>query len=133
MATPTAITLQRPLTYDEVRKLADKDHFIDALMRVDLDDLISHDIEYLNDLANDQILPEEDCVGLADLGYNTYQAEPGETPYTFGNGSLILHVCASVRDMLKDLDGKEDDTGEDENDAWAAARTWDTYKIDEED
>lgn len=77
---------------------------ISALISVPLGDLIANDIEWLNDYADQRILPEEaQHIGMADFGYQTVSANFPSIGLPFGNGLVFIQVEADVTDVIDEL------------------------------
>lgn len=82
--------INQPLTLEQVRALCGEDHRIKVVVPFDLYDLIDHDLEGFNDLAESRIL---ECGILCDITYKVV----GHTPPTDdGSGDVLIEVQAEV-------------------------------------
>lgn len=113
MTTPTTLTLERRLTLQELRDLTEDGHdYIDAVVRIDLDDLIANDMEWLNDTVNERVLPEGFVAGLMDYSYNVVGHAPAPTTYSWGGGSVLIHVSADASETIAEMEEGEEESGE---------------------
>jgi len=76
--------LERPLTAREVKERRDGDGLIRAVIAVDLSDLVDRDLDGLNELADELILPRADAPDevspyLSDVSYRVVGAVEGPT------------------------------------------------------
>jgi hypothetical protein len=92
---PVVVKVDRPLTLDEIHAALDEDHYIRAIIPCPAGAL-TNGIDWLNDYADECILPEYCVVGLSDLSYKVVGFDPSQ--YTDGHieGLLYLEVCAEV-------------------------------------
>lgn len=82
--------LTKPLSKDEVKKLRDEEGYISVNVPFDLNEIIDHDLEGFNDLAEERIL--EHGI-LADI---SYKVVGHQVPEDQGSGTVIVQVTAEV-------------------------------------
>lgn len=97
--------ITEPLTKAQVQQIWDKDGWITVEIAVSLNELIDHDTEGLNDLADERILQEG---LLSDISYSVVGHEKEE----HGSGKVIIQVTAEVVDLDEDEDEDEEDDNE---------------------
>ena len=87
--------ITEPLTKAQVHQIWDKDGWITVELAVSLNELIDHDTEGLNTLADERILYEG---FLSDISYSVVGHEKEE----HGSGKVIIQVTAEVVGLDED-------------------------------
>lgn len=88
--------LASPLTKEQINKLIDEDDaVVDAVIEVSLSELVSNDIEGLNDLAQERVVG--DGVVLVDIGYQVAGSiAPKGDGASWTDGTVLLRVTARL-------------------------------------
>ena len=83
--------LRKPYSLQELKdKTAkDEDRFLTAVVAIDFDDLVTHDIEWLNETCSEMITGSD--VAMEDIGYMPVGAEGGE---------VLVQVTGSILNWL---------------------------------
>jgi hypothetical protein len=90
--------LEKPLPLDEAVKLADANNGrLDVVIAVDLGDLIDHDIEGLNDLADERIIDGNGT--LSDINYRVVGHVEERAGGHFLTGGVLIRVTAEVNEF----------------------------------
>lgn len=81
--------LERALTHEELKKIVDKDGYIQAIIKVDLFDVIKTDAEGFLDMLSEQLIGS---VLLREINYNIVGS--------LGKKHILLEVTGNVLEFL---------------------------------
>lgn len=90
--------VNKMLTEKQFRSRLDKNNRIDAVVKIELSDLMG-DVEFVNDFVDDLLVPEKSIAGLSDIQYKVFGADTKKN-------AVLLRVNANASDVLDSLDNK---------------------------
>lgn len=82
--------LEKPFTHEELKDMTkDDDIYIEGVVRISLDDIISNDFEVFLDIISDKLVESE--VGLLDISYKAVGVD---------NGDILIMAGGVLSDSL---------------------------------
>jgi len=82
--------LEKPFTHEELKDMTkDDDIYIEGVVRISLDDIISSDFEVFLDIISDKLVGSE--VGLLDISYKAVGVD---------NGDILIMAGGVLSDSL---------------------------------
>lgn len=101
--------IRRKPSWDQFRQLWNRDtNRVRAIIPVDAGDLCNG-LEWLNDYADECLLPENCATSLSDLGYKVVGLDEKSGSSNYIDGTLLLEVDALIEDddFIDDLNDPE--------------------------